>query len=150
MDGDGALDPADLPRVAEAVLAGNAELVIGARRPTVPRAWPPHARVANAVLAWQLRRRTGLPLHDVGPMRAARCDGLRSLGLSDRRSGWPLGMVLRAAATGWRIGEVTVPYARRAGRSKITGTLGGTVQAVRDMRSVFAGGRSQRIAEGVA
>jgi glycosyltransferase involved in cell wall biosynthesis len=103
MDGDGSLDPADLPRVADAVLTGDADLVIGARRATVPRAWPPHARVANAVLAWQVRRRTGLPLHDIGPMRAARCDGLRSLGLRDRRSGWPLDMVLRAAAAGWRI-----------------------------------------------
>jgi Glycosyl transferase family 2 len=137
MDGDGSLDPADVPRVADAVLAGDADLVIAAHRPTVPRAWPPHARVANAVLAWQLRRRAGLPPRDIGPMRAARCDGMRSLGLRDRRSGWPLEMVLRAAAAGWRVREVSVSYAPRAGRSKVTGTLGGTVQAVRDMRSVL-------------
>jgi glycosyltransferase involved in cell wall biosynthesis len=137
MDGDGSLDPTDLPKVAEAVLAGNADLVVGARQPTVPRAWAPHARVANAVLAWQVRRRTGLPLRDIGPMRAARCDGLRSLGLRDRRSGWPLEMVLRAAAAGWRIREEAVPYAPRTGRSKVTGTLPGTVRAVRDMRSVL-------------
>jgi hypothetical protein len=137
MDGDGSLDPADLRRVAAAVLAGDADLVIGARRPTAPRAWPPQARVANAVLVWQGRRRTGLPLRDIGPMRAARVDGLRSLGLRDRRFGWPLEMVLRAAAAGWWIREVSVSYAPRAGRSKVTGTLGGTVQAVRDVRSVL-------------
>ena len=114
MDGDGSLDPADLPAVADAVLAGRTDLVLGARQPTTRRAWPPHARVANVVLAWQLRRRSGVPLRDLGPMRAARRDALLELGLEDRRSGWPLEMVLRAAAAGWRIEEVPVPYTPRA------------------------------------
>jgi glycosyltransferase involved in cell wall biosynthesis len=133
MDGDGSLDPADLPAVAGPVLAGRADLVLGARRPTTASAWPAHARLANAVLAFELRRRTGCPLRDLGPMRAARRDGLLALGLRDRRFGWPLEMVLRAAAAGWCIEEVPVPYAPRSGRSKVTGTVRGTARATRDM-----------------
>lgn len=133
MDGDGSLDPADLPSVAGPVLAGRADLVLGARRPTTASAWPVHARAANALLAFELRRRSGRPLRDLGPMRAAGRDALLALELQDRRFGWPLEMVLRAAAAGWRIEEVPVPYAPRAGRSKVTGTVRGTVRATRDM-----------------
>ena len=67
-------------------------------------------------------------------MRAARREALLGLGMVDRRSGWPLEMVLRATAAGWRLGEVPVPYGSRAGgRSKVTGSVRGTVRAVRDM-----------------
>ena len=66
-------------------------------------------------------------------MRAARRSRLVALGITDRRSGWPLEMVLRAERAGWRVDEVVVPYRPRAGRSKVTGTVRGTVQAVRDM-----------------
>jgi len=137
MDGDGSLDPRDLPRVAGPVLAGAADLVLGARRPTRWRAWPAHARLANAVLAGELRRRTGQPLRDLGPMRAARRDALVALGIEDRRFGWPLEMVLRASAAGWRLAEVPVPYSPRTGRSKVTGTVRGTVHAVRDMAGLL-------------
>ena len=134
MDGDGSLDPADLPAVAGPVLAGRADLVLGARRPTVTSAWPRHARMANAVLAFELRRRTGRPLRDLGPMRAARRDALVALGIRDRRFGWPLEMVLRAAAAGWSIEEVPIPYRpRTGGTSKVTGTVLGTARATRDM-----------------
>jgi glycosyltransferase involved in cell wall biosynthesis len=138
LDGDGSLDPADLPAVAGPVLAGQADLVLGARRPTTPGAWPAHARMANAVLAFELRRRTGRPLRDLGPMRAARRDALLALDLRDRRFGWPLEMVLRAAAAGWRIDEVPVPYAPRTGKSKVTGTVRGTARATRDMARLLA------------
>jgi glycosyltransferase involved in cell wall biosynthesis len=138
MDGDGSLDPADLVRVAAPVLAGSADLVLGERRPTTAGAWPAHARLANRLLAVEMRRRTGLNLRDLGPMRAARRDDLLALGITDRRFGWPLEMVLRAARAGWRIQEVPVPYAPRSGRSKVTGTVKGTVRAVRDMSRVLA------------
>jgi len=136
MDADGSLDPADLPLVAGPVLRDEADLVLGARD-AEPGAWPPHARVANRYLAWQLRRRTGAPLRDLGPMRAMRRADLLALGMTDRRFGWPLEMVLRAGAEGWRIAEVDVPYRARAGRSKVTGTVRGTVRAVRDMGRVL-------------
>jgi glycosyltransferase involved in cell wall biosynthesis len=137
MDGDGSLNPGDLPAVAGPLLHGEADLVLGARRPVGRRAWPPHARLANAVLAREVGRRTGRPLADIGPMRAAGRDALVSLGIRDRRFGWPLEMVVRAAAAGWRIHEVPVPYAPREGRSKVTGTVRGTARAVRDMTAVL-------------
>ena len=119
--------------MAGPVLAGRADLVLGARRPTTAAAWPRHARLANAALAFELRRRTGRPLRDLGPMRAARRDALLTLGIRDRRFGWPLEMVLRAAEAGWRIEELSVPYRPRTGRSKVTGTVVGTVRTTRDM-----------------
>ena len=137
MDCDASLDPAQLPRVADPVAGGRADLVLGARAPE-PGAWPLHARAANALLAAELRRRAAVPLRDLGPMRAAGRDALLALGLRDRRFGWPLEMVLLAAAAGWRIDEVTVRYRPRAGRSKVTGTVRGTVRAVRDMAAVLA------------
>jgi glycosyltransferase involved in cell wall biosynthesis len=138
MDGDGSLDPADLVAVAEPVLAGASDLVLGARRPTAAGAWPLHARLTNRLLAFEIGRRTGRSLRDIGPMRAARRDALLALGIEDRRCGWPLEMVLRAAAAGWRIDELPVPYAPRTGRSKVTGTVSGTLRAVRDMSRVLA------------
>ena len=137
IDGDASLDPAHLPLVTAPVLDGDADLVLGVRRPTRRSAWPIHARLANLVLASEVRRRTGAPLRDLGPMRAARCVPLRALAITDRRSGWPLEMVLRALDAGWRVREVDVPYAPRTGRSKVTGTVRGTFGAVRDMGRVL-------------
>jgi glycosyltransferase involved in cell wall biosynthesis len=137
MDGDGSLDPADLPLVADPVLRAEADLVLGARHPTAKGAWPMHARAANQVVAWEVRRRGAGQLRDIGPMRAARGDALLRLGLVDRRFGWPLEMVLRASVAGWRVAEVPVPYRPRTGRSKVTGTVLGTARAVRDMRLVL-------------
>jgi len=136
-DCDASLDPAQLPQVADPVLAGAADLVLGRRRPVSVRAWPIHARLANSELIRRLRRRIGLRLADLGPMRAARRAGLVDLGLSDRRSGYPLEMVVAAADRGWRIAEVPVDYLPRTGRSKVTGTVRGTLQAIRDMNGVL-------------
>jgi glycosyltransferase involved in cell wall biosynthesis len=136
MDGDGSLDPADLPLVAGPVIAGHADLVLGARD-ALRGAWPTHARAANRFLAWEIRRRTDLGLRDIGPMRAAPRQRLLDLGLEDRRFGWPLEMVLLAERAGWRIEEVGVPYRPREGRSKVTGTVKGTARAVRDMSQIL-------------
>jgi glycosyltransferase involved in cell wall biosynthesis len=137
MDADGSLDPHDLPRVSEAVTARRADLVLGARVAD-PGAWPLHARVANRFLAFEIRRRTGLELTDLGPMRAIRRQLLVDLGPKDRRSGWPLEMVLLAARAGCAVVEVPVPYRIRAGRSKVTGTVRGTARAVRDMAAALS------------
>jgi glycosyltransferase involved in cell wall biosynthesis len=137
-DADASLDPEQLPRVAEPVLEARADLVLGRRRPTTRAAWPLHARLGNAELARRLRRRTGIDVHDLGPMRAARRSELLGLALSDRRFGYPLEMVVSAAAAGWRIAEVDVDYLPRTGRSKVTGTVRGTYRAVRDMSAVLA------------
>jgi glycosyltransferase involved in cell wall biosynthesis len=132
MDCDGSLDPVELDRVAGPVLAAERELMLGARRPD-PGAWPLHARLANRALARRVRSRTGIALTDIGPMRAARRRDLLELGIRDRRFGWPLEMVLRAAEAGWRVAEIEVSYRRRQGRSKVTGTVRGTLRAARDM-----------------
>jgi len=137
MDADGSFDPADLEIVAGPVRGGAADLMLGRRAPAQRGAWPAHARLANTVLAAELRRRAGIPLRDLGPMRAARRGDLLALGLRDRRFGYPLEMVLRAAAAGWRIAEAPVPYYPRTGKSKVTGTVRGTVRTVRDMRRVL-------------
>jgi hypothetical protein len=116
----------------------SADLVLGARRPTAAGVWPRHARCANAYLVRRIRRASGAALTDLGPMRAARRHDLTALGIADRRFAWPLEMVLRAAAAGWRIVEVPVAYGPRIGRSKVTGTVRGTARAVRDMRRTLA------------
>ncbi len=136
MDADGSLDPADLPAVAEPVIDGRADLTLG-RRVAVRGAWPAHARLANRFLAFELRRRGVADLQDIGPMRAARTGALRDLGMQDRRFGWPLEMVIRAAHAGWRIVEVDTPYAERTGRSKVTGTFKGTVHTISDMSRIL-------------
>ncbi|MGX1914813.1 glycosyltransferase family 2 protein [Streptomyces phaeochromogenes] len=137
-DCDASLDPALLvPFVAE-LRGGEAGLVLGRRRPRGRGAWPAHARAGNLALALMLRRRTGLRLHDLGPLRAARREALLALDLTDRRSGYPLEMVVRAADAGWHVTEHDVPYLPRSGTSKVTGTWRGTWQAVRDMSRVLA------------
>jgi len=138
MDADASFDPRDLPAVAGPVLAGEADLVLGRRSVRGKGAWPLHARIGNRVLAAELRRRIGVSVRDLGPMRAARREALLALPMSDRRFGYPLEMVIRAAQAGWRIAETDVPYYPRTGKSKVTGTFGGTVRTVRDMRRVLA------------
>lgn len=136
-DCDASLDPRRLVPFVEEVRAERADLVLGRRRPLTRGAWPVHARAGNLALTRLLRRRTGLRLHDLGPLRAARREPLLALGLTDRRSGYPLQMVVRAADAGWRVTEHDVPYLPRTGASKVTGTWRGTWQAVRDMSAVL-------------
>jgi glycosyltransferase involved in cell wall biosynthesis len=137
-DCDGSLDPQQLPRLAGPLLAGEADLVLGRRSPARLDAWPLPARLANRELARRVRRRTGVRLRDLGPMRAARREALLGLNLTDRRFGYPLEMVLSAAAAGWRLAEVEVTYLPRIGKSKVTGTVRGSVRTVRDMSRVLA------------
>ena len=136
MDCDASLDPRALPAVADPVHVGDADLVLGTRS-AVPGAWPLHARLGNRAIAAEVRRRTGLAVTDLGPMRAARRRPLLDLDILDRRFGWPFEMVLRAGAADWRIREVPVPYLPRAGRSKVTGTVTGTVRAFGDLVKVL-------------
>ncbi|MFF5897764.1 glycosyltransferase family 2 protein [Streptomyces argenteolus] len=136
-DCDGSLDPALLPGFVRRIAEGESDLLLGRRRPTACGAWPLHARLGNIALSGMLRRRTGLRLHDLGPMRAARREALLALDLTDRRSGYPLQMVVRASDAGLRVAETDVPYLPRTGKSKVTGTWRGTWHAVRDMRAVL-------------
>ncbi len=110
------------------------DLCLGARRPVNRSAWPAHARLGNRLIAFELRRRAGVWVTDIGPMRCAGREDLLALALRDRAFGWPLEMVLSAAAAGWTVSEVGVSYRPRAGgHSKVSGSLTGTWRATRDM-----------------
>ncbi|HEY4267934.1 MAG TPA: glycosyltransferase family 2 protein [Galbitalea sp.] len=141
-DADASMDPRDLALVVDPVLGGFRDLVLGRRRPTVPGAWPWHARMANKGLALLMRRATGLDLTDLGPMRAMNRQAAVELGLLDRRSGYPLELLLKAHDAGWRIAEVDTPYSPRVGRSKVTGTALGTIRAIQDMSGLLRSRRS--------
>jgi hypothetical protein len=136
------MDPAELPRLVDLVESGATDLVLGRRRPTTATAWPLHARLANRALSGLIRGATQYELHDLGPMRCARRLALLSLDLRDRRSGYPLEMVLRASAAGWRVCETDTSYAPRLGRSKVTGTIRGTIAAVNDMARLLREARA--------
>lgn len=132
-DADGSFDLGQLDRVIDPVRRGEADLMLGRRVATGSSVWPVHARFANIVLLWFVRRRMKVTVYDLGPMRAARREGLVELALEDRRSGYPLELLLRARRWGWRIAETPVDYLPRVGRSKVTGTVRGTLQAIGDM-----------------
>ena len=136
MDADASLDPRQLT-LLRASLADEVDLVVGCRRPVSAQAWPWHLRLANREVCRRLGRRTGLRLADLGPMRLARRVPLLELGIEDRRSGYPLETMVRAAESGWRVASVDVDYHPRAGRSKVTGTPLGVLRAVSDMTGVL-------------
>ncbi|MDG4786955.1 glycosyltransferase family 2 protein [Micromonospora sp. WMMD1102] len=138
LDADGSFDPGELPRLVAPVLADRADLAVGRRRPVSATAWPWHARAGNALVAALLRRR-GVPVHDVSPVRAARRTALLRLGVADRAFGYPLELLLRAAAAGWRIVELDTAYAPRAAgtTSKVSGSVRGTLRAARDFAGVL-------------
>ncbi len=140
MDGDGSMDPAQLVPLLEEVASGRADLAVGRRRPTAKGVWPWHARAGNAVVLWWLRRRIGLPLHDIAPMRVARREDLLALGVEDRRFGYPVELLQRAAVAQWRFVERDIDYHPRAEgtKSKVSGSVLGTVRAARDFAKVLS------------
>ncbi|MEU7849092.1 glycosyltransferase family 2 protein [Micromonospora parva] len=138
LDADGSFDPTELPRLVAAVRDGRADLAVGRRRPVSADAWPWHARTGNALVAALLRRR-GVPVYDISPIRVARRAALLGLGVNDRAFGYPLELLIRAAGAGWRIVELDVGYAPRAAgtRSKVSGSVRGTLRATRDFAGVL-------------
>jgi glycosyltransferase involved in cell wall biosynthesis len=137
-DADGSFDGSDLPAVAGPVLRGEADLVVGSRMARrEPGAMSALAVVENRVLGLACRVLFGVPLSDLGPFRAIRREVLLALGMTDRGSGWPLEMLGRAGRVGLRVVEVPVRYRSRAGgRSKVSGSVRGTVRAVIAMTMV--------------
>jgi glycosyltransferase involved in cell wall biosynthesis len=128
LDGDGSQSPEELSGVLEPIARGRADFVLGARR--FDGAHPAHATVGSQLVARYLSWRHGVRVTDIAPFRAIRLDLLRRLDMRDRAFGWPVEMVAKAAARGARIVEVSVSHApRQAGRSKVSGTLVGSVRA---------------------
>lgn len=137
LDADGSIDPAVLAGLIAVVATGRADLAVGRRVSVAGGAQPWHARAGNAVLAALLRRR-GVPVHDIAPVRVGRRERLLGLGVVDRGFGYPLELLLRAAAAGWRVHEIDVAYRPRVGgRSKVSGSVRGTLRTVRDMATVL-------------
>ena len=142
LDGDGSIRPGDLTPMVDEVIAGRADLCCGTRQPVARSAWPVHARWGNRVLAATLSLALGMQLHDIAPVRVARRAALLDLGVVDRRFGYPLETLLRARAAGWVISEHPIPYhPRNGGQSKVTGSIRGTIRALRDFAGVLVAHR---------
>jgi glycosyltransferase involved in cell wall biosynthesis len=129
VDADGSLDPGELPTLVDELDRG-ADMAIGRRRPVPGLHWPWHARLGTAAVCWRIRCKYGLPVHDIAPMRVARRDALLGLGITDRRTGYPVELMVRAAKAGWTVVERDVPYGpRTGGKSKVSGSLRGSIHA---------------------
>lgn len=140
MDGDGSFDPRELQPLLDVVADGRADLAVGRRRPVAAGVWPWHARAGNALVVRWLRRSTGFPARDLAPLRVCRRAALLDLDVRDRRFGYPLELLRKAHRSGWRIAEYDVSYRPRAAgtRSKVSGTVRGTVATARDFWRVRA------------
>ncbi|NMM17178.1 MAG: glycosyltransferase family 2 protein [Phycicoccus sp.] len=139
MDGDGSMDPREITGLLDAVVVGRATMAMGRRRPVGAGVWPWHARAGNALVLWWLRRRTGLLVRDIAPMRVCRREELLALDVRDRRFGYPVELLVKAQAAGWVLTEVDISYRPRAAgtRSKVSGSVRGTVRAARDFARVL-------------
>lgn len=130
LDGDGSDDPAELPRVLQPLLRGQADLVLGSRTRGAERSGlTPQQRVGNLVVTSLVRLLYGVALTDIGPFRAITQSAFQTLGMEHPTYGWPVEMVVKAAKQGYRIVEVPVSCHRRIGRSKVAGTVKGSILA---------------------
>lgn len=133
LDGDGSMDPQDLPPLVDAL--AHSDLVVGRRQSGNS---PLHARIGNAILSLRLRTKYKLPVHDLGAVRAVRRQALLDVNVTDRRSGYPLQLLVLASKAGWTVTELDVSYRpRTAGVSKVSGSVRGTIVAVRDFWKVL-------------
>jgi glycosyltransferase involved in cell wall biosynthesis len=139
-DADGSLDLAELPALVGILVSTGVDLVVGRRVPVSNGVWPWHARAGNLLLSLLLRRR-GLPVRDIAPMRAVRREALLDLGITDRAFGYPLELLIKAHRADWQVREFDVSYRERAKgtKSKVSGSIRGTMRAVRDMSRVLVG-----------
>jgi glycosyltransferase involved in cell wall biosynthesis len=139
LDADGADDPAQLPDLLAPLLAGRADLSLGSRLAgqMAQGAMPWYQLTGNWLAAWLIRRLYGLPVTDLSPSRAVRRPLLLDVDMEEMTYGWPAEMMVKAARRGWRVVEVPVRYRPRlGGRSKISGTLRGTVGATWHILSI--------------
>ncbi|MGD8244708.1 MAG: glycosyltransferase family 2 protein [Anaerolineae bacterium] len=141
LDADGAYDPGQIPALLAPILAGEADMVLGSRLlgELARDAMPWHQQAGNRLAARLIRWLYGVPLTDLSPFRAIRRESLLALGMKEMTYGWPTEMIVKAALRGWRIVEVAVRCRPRSGgRSKISGTVRGTVLAAYHiLRTIF-------------
>ncbi len=132
LDGDGSFAPAELPLLLAPLTSGEADLVLGTRMGNnlEKGAMPPHQLLGNRLVSGLMRLLYGLHVTDLGPYRAIRQELLQSLAMREMTFGWPAEMMVKAARKGARIVEVPVSYRKRwSGKSKVSGTIRGTVLA---------------------
>ena len=131
LDGDRSDDPAQLELIADPVLKGQADLVIGSRigGKLEKGSMPLHAKLGNRIIVILLRLLYGVRLTDIGSFRAIRTRVLADLHMEQMTYGWPVEMVVKAARKGLRIRSVPIRYRKRIGVSKVTGSLRGSVMA---------------------
>lgn len=131
LDGDHSDDPSQLNAIAGPVLADKADLVIGSRigGTLEKRSMPLHGRLGNRLIVMLLRLFYGTRITDIGSFRAIKTRMLLQLDMEQMTYGWPVEMIVKAARQGLRLRSVPIRYRRRIGRSKVTGTLKGTVLA---------------------
>ncbi len=132
VDADLADDPQHLVDLCLPITAGTADLVIACRhRKAEPGSLTTTQRFGNRLACTLIRWATGRRYHDVGPMRVVRYESLQQLAMSDPTWGWTVEMQFKAAVLGLRFTEIDVPYRRRrAGRSKISGSIIGSIRAL--------------------
>ena len=130
-DGDRSDDPRQLETVAAPVLDNRADLVIGSRiKGSLEKgAMPLHGRLGNRFIVSLLRLLYGVDITDIGSFRAIKSQTLFGLEMEQMTYGWPVEMVVKAARRGLRIQSVPINYRRRIGKSKVTGTIRGTILA---------------------
>jgi glycosyltransferase involved in cell wall biosynthesis len=131
LDGDHSDYPEQLPALLAPILAGEADLVVGSRRlgRRAPGAHPWHAVVGTRLCVALMNRLIGTEATDLGPFRAITAPALRRLDMRERSFGWTVEMQVKARRRGLRVREVPVDYRPRIGRSKVSGTLSGSVRA---------------------
>jgi glycosyltransferase involved in cell wall biosynthesis len=131
LDGDYSDRPAELPLLLAPIIEGRADISIGSRLAgaRTAGALPWHSVFGNRLAAKLINRLYGLKITDLGPFRAARTEVLRAVELEETTYGWAVELILKAAIGGFRIAEVPVSYHPRIGRSKISGTVKGTLGA---------------------
>ncbi len=139
VDGDDSMRLADLVPLIASLRDDGVTMAVGRRRPVARGVWPWHARAGTLVLATWLRRRSGFAIHDLAPMRVCRRADLLALDVRDRRSGYPLELMVKAARAGWTVSEHDVDYRPRAAgtRSKVSGSVVGTARVVQDFAKVL-------------
>jgi glycosyltransferase involved in cell wall biosynthesis len=140
LDGDYSDRPSELPILLAPIMENRADITLGSRlgKQCIPGAMPWHAVFGNRLAAGLIHILYGLKISDLGPFRAGRAEVLRSLALEEASYGWAVEMILKAALAGFRVVEVPVSYYPRIGKSKISGTLKGTVGAAWFILSLIA------------
>lgn len=147
MDGDGSDDPADLPMMLQPIIDGRADLVIGSRVSDRSErgAVPAQARLGNWLVSRMISALYGVRLHDIGSFRVVRCSLLEAIDMHEMTFGWPVEMLVKVASARFHILELPVHYRKRShGRSKVAGTISGSMKAAYYMLSTtfrYAGAR---------